>query len=550
MRKCIATRLHNLQVHNRDPVAQAIARARSAVDIGYWFDDWVWTFDPRLDQAKYVPFDLFPKQREFIGWLEERERTKTDGIGVKSRDCGFSWLCVGFAVHRWLFRDGYAVCFGSRKEEYIDNLGDPKSIFEKIRLLLQYLPAWMMPEGFDRKKHDNFCKLINPATRSTITGEAGDNIGRGGRSTIYFVDESAYLERPQKVDAALSANTNVRVDISTPNGMGNPFFTRWASGNVASFEMGWEDDPRKNRWEIVRSDGAVIDSGPGGTPLPASIPDGCIARFPWYEAEKRRLANPVIVAQEIDRDFTASIEGVVIPARWVQSAVNLHRRVNMPESDYVVAGLDVADGGASETVLILRRGPIVESVRSRTEGNTTDTANWAMNTARDDGARVLAYDAIGVGAGVAATFEVRNRSELNTIETVGVNVGEPASESSWPNGKTGREMFANTKAELWWMARRRFERTHEFVEDGIPHPLDELISIPDHPKLIQQLSLVTCGTTETGKVQIESKQKLKKRGVASPDYAEALILSLAVDSMPATISTGGRKRESTRWQKL
>jgi phage terminase large subunit len=542
LQNAITRRYLNLEKHNADPELQALALAVCSQDIKRWFDDWVWTYDPRLE-CPFIPMELFPKQGEFLTWLEERERTATDGLGEKSRDMGFTWLCAGFLVHRWLFKPGFKGSIGSRKEMLVDRLGDPDSIFEKIRLLIRYLPFWMLPRGFSWKTCDANLKLTNPETGATITGEAGDNIGRGGRSSIYFIDEAAFIERPERVDAALSANTNCRIYVSTPNGNGNPFAQKRQGGRISVFTMHWKDDPRKNAWEIVQKDGTIIDCGLGGT-NPPSIPEGCILRYPWYEGEKKRLSDPVIVAQELDIDYTASIEGITIPAKWVQAAVDLDRRICFPETDNVICGLDVADGGNAKTVLVLRSGPVVRLVHSRSEGNTTDTANWALDLAQSAGAKLLNYDAVGVGAGIAGTFETKKREGALNLTAAGINVGQAPNEKRvWPNGKTSVEMFANLKAELWWMLRTRFEKTFELVEEGIEHPLDELISIPDDPDLIRHLSSVLHFRTESGKIQIEKKEALRKRGIASPDFAEALVLSEAPEpEMPVTYTSAGKAR--------
>ena len=50
-------------------------------------------------------------------------------------------------------------------------------------------------------------RIVNPQTGASITGESGDNIGRGGRKLCYFKDESAWYERPEKIEAALADNT-------------------------------------------------------------------------------------------------------------------------------------------------------------------------------------------------------------------------------------------------------------------------------------------------------------------------------------------------------
>ncbi|HUV09220.1 MAG TPA: hypothetical protein VMX75_15905, partial [Spirochaetia bacterium] len=433
--------MHSLQVHNREAGLQRLAIARSALDIKWWFNEWVWTFDPKRREENgtaYLPMVLWPKQEEFLDWLEERERTQTDGIAAKTRDVGFTWLCVGFAFHRWLFQSGFKAGFGSRVEDLVDQLGNPDSIFEKLRFLYSRLPGWMMPEGFIPKRHDHYMKLLNPQNGSIIAGEGGDNIGRGGRNTIYFIDEAAHLERPQRIEAALASNTNVRIDLSTPHGMGNPFHGKWTSGNISRFLMTWRDDPRKSHWKLVRiSDGEVLDSGPGLSEALEEIPEGCIIRYPWHEDEKARINDPVIFAQEVDVDFSASIEGVLIPAKWVQAAVGLCRRVKLPVSAQAIAGFDIADGGECDTVLAIRRGPVVGPLLVRREEGTTDTANWGREQALKYGAKFLNYDAGGLGLGIAGTYKSQARVMNLGLLTAGINVDvTPSATTRWPDGRT------------------------------------------------------------------------------------------------------------------
>lgn len=525
-----------------------LAVARSSRDIRWWINEWVWTYDPRLVPrigTAFLPFDLFPIQEQFLDWLEEREATETDGLVDKSRDMGATWLCVAFLTHRWLFREAYKGSIGSRKEIYVDRIGDPDSIFEKIRQLIGRLPGWMLPEGFTESRDDNFMKLLNPANGSTLTGEAGDNIGRGGRSTMYFVDESAFLERPNRVDAALSANTNVRIDVSTHNGPATNFYQKEKSGACSVFVLDWKDHPRKSHWEVrSRADAEdVIASGPGLSEPPSEIPDGYMLVHPWYEAEKARLRNPVIIAQEIDRDPTASVEGTLIPGQWVKAAINLHKRVKLPRSEHVIAGLDVADGGNCDNVLITRAGPIVEHVFNRHEGGTTDIANWARQKALDVRAKFLNYDVIGIGSGVAGTYKSQARTTALRVTAAGINVGSSPTENRWPDGRTSKEMFRNLRAELGWIVRQRFEKTFEYVEQGIEHPKDELISIPDHPRLIEDLSSVTYHSTSEGKIILEDKEKMPR----SPDYYEALSLTFAPVRKATRLAVGGERTTVTKY---
>lgn len=461
---------------------------RCAADVAYWFDTYVWTYNPKLPpNDRWLPFKLWPKQREYLQWLQERQRQQEDGVVEKSRDVGMTWLNIGYLIHAWLFEPDFKGAIGSRKEDLVDSLGNPDSIFEKGRMILRKLPPWMLPNGFREREHAMFCRLVNPENGSVISGEAGDNIGRGGRNSLYFVDEAAFIERSERVDAALSANADCKIHVSTPNGQGNAFYRKRFSGEYPVFTFRWQDDPRK-------------------TPE-------------WYALQVKKL-DPVAVAQEIDIDYTASLEGVIIPAKWIQAAVGLE----LPRSEVCRAGLDVAAGGRNKTVFIARRGPVVTWIDSTAEANTTLTANWAIELAEKFQAAVVAFDGVGVGAGVGSTFALREETDFTPLAIMS---GEPASDRVWPDERTSRERFLNLRAELWWLLRTRFEKTYEHVNGLAEHPLDELISIPRNDTLIAQLSTPLYFRTEAGKIRVESKEAMKKRGVDSPDYADALVYAFS-----------------------
>jgi hypothetical protein len=164
-----------------------------------FINDWCVTYDPRnvsMGLPTLMPFYLFPKQVELTKFLYDCVMDRESGLIEKCRDMGATWVCVAFSVWLWLFHEGAAIGWGSRKEQLVDKIGDPSSIFEKIRMTLQYLPVWFLPPGFRDDKHSSFMKLMNPDTNATIMGEGGDNIGRGGRTTVYFKDEAQPLDEP------------------------------------------------------------------------------------------------------------------------------------------------------------------------------------------------------------------------------------------------------------------------------------------------------------------------------------------------------------------
>lgn len=486
--------------------------AKCAADPLYWFDRHVWTYDPRLvgkPSGAYVPFKLWPKQREFITWLKARVDGNEEGLCEKSRDTGVTYLCAGFALWAWLFIPGFKTTFGSRKVDYVDKKDNPDSIFAKLRIMLRRLPPQMLPDGFVWTQHDNYMRISNPATGAVISGEGGEDMGRGGRSSLYVVDEAAFVPNAETVEKALSGNTDVVIWVSSVNGMGNLFARKRHSilKPRQIFRLHWRDDPRKTE--------------------------------EWATAKQASFSDPTTWASEYDIDYSASVEGICIPAIWVESAKRLAAlEPRLIPSNQGATGLDVG-AGKSKSVAITRRGPVVTKPQSRGEPDTTETAHWGLQVAKETGAAFLNFDAPGVGAGVASTLK---HNQVTGLTVSAINTGLPPTQRRWPDGRTSEEMFGNAKAEVWWLCRTALQRTHEHVafldgkETGVEHPLTDLLALPsgdkDSDALCLQLSLVKWERNERGKIVIEQKKALARRGIASPDYADALMLTF-VDVSPS-----------------
>ena len=94
-------------------------------------------------------------------------------------------------------------------------------------MFMEHLPP-ELNGGYVPWRDAPFMRITIPGTGSIITGEYGDDIGRGDRASIYFLDEAAHVERPELIEASLSQTTNCRIDMSSVRGMNNPFAKkRW-----------------------------------------------------------------------------------------------------------------------------------------------------------------------------------------------------------------------------------------------------------------------------------------------------------------------------------
>lgn len=487
---------------------------KCAKDPAHWFNHWVWTYDPRgmsFGLPANIPFVLRPKQVELVDWLIARENTQTHGLIEKSRDEGMSYVVLGFFLHRWLFVEGFAGGVGSRKEELVDKKGDPKTLFHKFRDMFSKLPGWMKPKGFTEKVHDNYMRIINPDNGATVTGEAGDNIGRGGRTTMYFLDEWAFVERQEAVDAAISQNTNVHIKGSTPNGIGDRFHQDRFSGRYAVFTMPWRANPDKN-WTIAYNGNLI---------------------HPWYEKQLATL-DDVVLAQEVDINYAASVEGVLIPSAWVQASVDAHIKLGIEATGDRIGGLDVADEGKDKNSLAWRHGIVLQRLDtwSGCGDDIFGTTQKAMDTCIDDDVDTLFYDADGLGAGVRGDSRVINEQQRERgLPEVNVEPFRGSGAVHDPEGemvesRLNKDFFANLKAQSWWSLRLRFQETYRAL-NGHEYDPDMLISLSSEDLdekelalLVTELSQPTYKKNGVGKILVDKQPD----GTASPNRGDSIMI--------------------------
>jgi len=479
-----------------------------------FINDWGVTIDPRIiGRPTIMPMMLWPKQRAFIDFLYRKWREGDDGTCVKSRDVGISWLAMGFASTLCIFYDDVSVGFGSEKEDKVDRSGDPDCLFYKGRMFLQYLPD-IFRAGWNLKQYSAHMRLTFPQTGSSITGEAGNNIGRGGRKSTYLVDESAHIPNPKAIDASLSANTNSRIDMSSVNGMANSFAERAHNPAIERFDFAWQDDPRKDA---------------------------------EWERKKRATLDPVIFAQEYDRNFTASIEGQVIPTEWVAAAINAHLLFGLKPQGIKRGTLDVADAGRDANAFCVGHSFLVETIeswRGTADLDIYNSVEQAFLLCDTHGLPEFYYDADGLGAGVRGDArkinEARRAAGGKTITVLPFRgsgeVFEP--ENIVPGTeRTALDFFENAKAQAWWMLRAYFQYTYRAVEAfkrGDVWKIDpaQFISIAGdftlRARLTVELSQPVWALSKNGKVMVDkcpvgTKTEVRN-SIASPNLADAVMM--------------------------
>jgi hypothetical protein len=183
--------------------------------------------------------------------------------------------------------------------------------------------------------------------------------------------------------------------------------------------------------------------------------------------------------------------------------------------------MDVAAMGDNKTVLTMRKGIEVYMPISW-KLDTTNTAHRAVKECTEQQTEYLYYDLGGLGEGVASALQ--NFDYVPNVSCTGINSGATPSDMMYPGGETGKQLYGNLRAENYIRLRKRFENVYEFLTHGVEHDPDDMISIPDCPQLVTELSRPLIVHTR-GKMYIESKADMKKRHIPSPDYADSLMLT-------------------------
>ena len=215
--------------------------------------------------------------------------------------------------------------------------------------------------------------------------------------------------------------------------------------------------------------------------------------------------------------FPRSVSNKVIPLSWIeQSADN-----ETAEVGAIRLGVDIAADGGDEFVIAWADG-MRTTVRHKTSGkanaNAVDVAGVILDQIRQaeelhkqrqirDQVRVK-IDSIGVGWGVASTLKRWGDEQMHNAKIVAVNVAEKARDSN---------RFSNQRAEMWWNARTLLQPQ----TDG-----QQQVMVTCDQKTQAQLSGPQYLSDSSGRIKIESKADMKRRGVGSPDRAEAILLSL------------------------
>lgn len=215
----------------------------------------------------------------------------------------------------------------------------------------------------------------------------------------------------------------------------------------------------------------------------------------------------------------------VIKRSWLEAAVDAHVKLDMDLSGARTVGYDVADSGEDKNAAIAFDGAICKEIDEwkAPEDELNQSAKRAWSHV--EGGRML-YDSIGVGAHTGSTLKDQGIKGGYYKFNAGGAVVNPSQEYA-PKIKNG-EKFENLKAQAWQDVADRLRNTFNAVNKGATYPASELISISGDLAKIERLKTELATPrkrfSKRGLDMVETKDELAKRGIASPNLADAFIM--------------------------
>lgn len=237
-------------------------------------------------------------------------------------------------------------------------------------------------------------------------------------------------------------------------------------------------------------------------------------------------ADSDVVRVRVYGDFPKRSLDALIALETVEQAIDN----KLPDADIKNAtrlsiGCDVARFGDDSTVITPRIGMKVFDQQKYSKNDTMETVGNIIATYRkyQDAYPQIAecrvkVDDTGVGGGVTdRLIEVAKDGGL-PITVIPVNNGSSATD----------DFYYNLGSQLWGNLKELLEKSMSATMQGKP----PVLQLPKSEELTKQLISRKYKMSSTGKIQLERKEDMKKRGLESPDCADSLTLCLYEPQMP------------------
>lgn len=465
--------------------------------------------DIRTKSGAIKKFELNRAQLYLHERLEEQlsKMGRVRALILKGRQQGCSTYVQARYFHKVITQRGKKAFILTHEAEATKNL------FDMAKRYYDSLPVGLAPRSdAANAKELNFSSLNSGYSVGTAGNKA---VGRSQTIQLMHASEAAYYPHAEEhakgiLQAVSNEPTTEIIMESTANGIGNYFYNMWmsATSGQSDFQaifIPWYWQPE---YTSDAKEGEVLNFSDEEQDLLELLGnDGLTPRHLYWRRRKLlEFSNDYETGREL---FNTEYPMTALDAfrnpvadRFIKVAlVNKARKGRVESVSPLVIGVDPAITDHDRTAIVRRKGRLVYNLETHFNYNTMELVGLIRRIIDREHPAKVCIDCIGVGAGI-----VDRLLELGYDCVEGVNVARSAND---------KDKFRNLRAELWhdmreWMAQ------------------ESAVQVPDSDELLGDLTSLGYKFDSSGRLQIESKEELRKRGMKSPDTADALALTFAV----------------------
>jgi hypothetical protein len=445
-----------------------------------------------LNQAQKFIHDRLESQRAKTG--------KVRALILKGRQQGCSTYVEGRYFWRTVFSKGFRTFILTHEDAATANL------FDMAQRYLDCLPDALKPSVDSLNAKELTFKALDSGYK---VGTAGNKAtGRSSTIQLFHGSEVAYWPNAAEHAAGILqavpdvAGTEVILE-STAYGIGNFFHEQWQkaeSGDGAYIAIFvpwyWQCEyTAPSHGEIKTAEEMDYQSAYGLTDQQLAWRREKISQLGDSRFKQEYPANAA-------EAFQTSGDSLIKPETIVRARKCKQAEPNGP----LLIGVDPARFGDDNTAICRRRGRVVPSIDSYHGKDTMEVVGLVVKIINAESPGRVFVDVGGLGAGVVDRLRELGYGQI--VEAV--NFGEKPLDA---------DKYRNRRAECWGK-----------LADWLSEPP---VQIPDDDSLHGDLVAPGYKYDSNTRLLIESKEDMKKRGLASPDKGDALALTFATDFNPS-----------------
>lgn len=224
----------------------------------------------------------------------------------------------------------------------------------------------------------------------------------------------------------------------------------------------------------------------------------------WIEERRDEWgAKSSLFQARVLGEFPTEGTDLLIQPKWVEDARS--RDLEQEEDEVKIVASDVATKhGGNYTVIVERTGHDFENLKTYQGLTAPMTAQKIKHTYEMNHADTLVIDSDGFGEGIADIL-------------VDQRIGVQEFHGGYASKAIDSTRFRNLRTQFYWITAKKFEK-------GL-YSLKKL-GQKEYELLKMQLCCIKAKPPDaTGRLQIETKEDLMARGIASPDLADAVVYS-------------------------